>query len=164
MSANSVTPAVLFPVNKGIKVFEEEQFGPVVPVVSFSVSKTAIAEIEESNYGQQVSLFGNDSGKLSKLIDSLINLVCRININSTCQRGPDVFPFTGRKDSAVNTLSVSNALTRFAIPSFVSLKASEENDKILDEILKRDNCTSVNNMDGTEHEEESNPLKKLLNW
>ena len=26
-----------------------------------------------------------------------MNQVCRVNINSQCQRGPDTFPFTGRK-------------------------------------------------------------------
>ena len=28
------------------------------------------------------------------------------NLNSACQPGPDVYPFTGRKNSAVATLSV----------------------------------------------------------
>jgi hypothetical protein len=35
-----------------------------------------------------------------RLIDPLVNQVCRVNITSQCQRGPDVFPFTGRKDLA----------------------------------------------------------------
>ena len=39
-------------------------------------------------------------------MDPLVNQVCRVNINSQCQRGPDVFPFAGRKDSAEGTLSV----------------------------------------------------------
>ena len=59
----------------------------------------------ESNYGQQVSVFGNNESKIGPLIDSLVNLVCRVSLNSSCQRGPDVFPFTGRKDSAVATLT-----------------------------------------------------------
>ena len=33
-----------------------------------------------------------------------------MNLNSACQRGPDVYPFTGRKNSAVSTLSVYDAL------------------------------------------------------
>ena len=64
----------------------------------------------ESNYGQQVSLFGKDINTLSSLIDMLVNLVCRVNINSSCQRGPDLYPFTGRKDSEFSTLSVHDAL------------------------------------------------------
>ena len=66
-----------------------------------------------SNYGQQVSIFGSDPDQIARLIDPLVNQVCRVNINSQCQRGPDTFPFTGRKDSAEGTLSVSDASAGF---------------------------------------------------
>jgi len=33
---NFIFPAVLYPVNKTMRVFKEEQFGPVVPIVSFT--------------------------------------------------------------------------------------------------------------------------------
>jgi glyceraldehyde-3-phosphate dehydrogenase (NADP+) len=59
--------------------------------------------VTQSNYGQQVSLFGRDPDKFIKLIDPLANQVCRINLNAQCQRGPDTLPFTGRKDSAEAT-------------------------------------------------------------
>lgn len=77
------------------------------------ISKYCYDEIADSNYGQQVSLFGKDVYELSPLIDTLVNLVCRVNLNSACQRGPDVFPFTGRKDSAVATLSVHECIEVF---------------------------------------------------
>ena len=93
-----------------MKVYHEEQFGPVVPVVSFSDISEPLNDIAESNYGQQVSIFGKDSKSIGPLVDILANLVCRINLNSACQRGPDVYPFTGRKNSAVATLSVFDAL------------------------------------------------------
>ena len=47
------------------------------------------------------------SETIGRLVDPLVNQVCRVNINCQCQRGPDVFPFTGRKDSAEGTLSVT---------------------------------------------------------
>jgi len=40
-------------------------------------------------------------------------------------RGPDVLPFTGRKDSAQGTLSVTDALKVFSIPSVVAIKTKE---------------------------------------
>ena len=49
------------------------------------------------------------------LIDVLNYSVGRVNINSQCQRGSDVLPFTGRKSSALGTLSVSEALTTCTI-------------------------------------------------
>ena len=134
---NYIFPAVLYPVNKDMKVFHEEQFGPVVPIISFKDIEEPLDDIADSNYGQQVSLFGKDVTTLSPLIDSLVNLVCRVNLNSSCQRGPDVYPFTGRKDSAVSTLSVHDALRSFSIRTFVASKDNLSNNAILKELLEK---------------------------
>ena len=132
---NYIFPAVLFPVNKTMRVFEEEQFGPVIPVVPFKNISEPLDDIADSNYGQQVSIFGKDVKALAPLIDTLVNLVCRVNLNSSCQRGPDVYPFTGRKDSAVATLSVHDALRSFSIRTFVASKDNDYNNAILNELL-----------------------------
>lgn len=134
-SENYIYPAVLFPVTKEMRVYKEEQFGPVVPVKSFTDIQELLDEIANSNYGQQVSLFGKDIQEIAPLIDTLVNLVCRVNLNSSCQRGPDVFPFTGRKDSAVGTLSVHDALRSFSIRTFVASKDNSYNNAILEELL-----------------------------
>lgn len=135
VSENFIYPAVLFPVTKEMRVYQEEQFGPVVPVKSFTDIEEILDEIADSNYGQQVSLFGKDIEQIAPLIDTLVNLVCRVNLNSSCQRGPDVFPFTGRKDSAVGTLSVHDALRSFSIRTFVASKDNAYNNAILQELL-----------------------------
>ena len=135
ISNNYIFPAVLYPANEQMKVYKEEQFGPVIPVISFDDIDIPISFMAESNYGQQVSLFGNSEKKLGPLIDSLVNLVCRVNLNSSCQRGPDVYPFTGRKDSAVATLSVHDALRSFSIRTFVASKDNETNKEILRKLI-----------------------------
>lgn len=135
ISENFIFPAVLFPVTKDMNVYQEEQFGPVIPVKPFSEIEEILEEIADSNYGQQVSLFGKDISELAPLIDTLVNLVCRVNLNSSCQRGPDVFPFTGRKDSAVGTLSVHDALRSFSIRTFVASKDNPYNNEILENLL-----------------------------
>ena len=132
---NFVFPAVLYPVSEDMDVYKEEQFGPVIPVISFSDINTPINFMADSNYGQQVSLFGNSEEKLGPIIDSLVNLVCRVNLNSSCQRGPDVYPFTGRKDSAVATLSVHDALRSFSIRTFVASKDNPTNKNILRKLI-----------------------------
>jgi glyceraldehyde-3-phosphate dehydrogenase (NADP+) len=63
--------------------------------------------------------------------------VCRVNLNSSCQRGPDVYPFTGRKDSAVATLSVHDALRSFSIRTFVEAKDTAYTHAILQELLDK---------------------------
>ena len=137
ISDNYIFPAVLFPVNKTMRVFEEEQFGPVIPIIPFSSIDEPLNDMSDSNYGQQVSVFGTDINKLAPLIDTLVNLVCRVNLNSSCQRGPDVYPFTGRKDSAVATLSVHDALRSFSIRTFVASKDNAYNNAILSELLDK---------------------------
>jgi glyceraldehyde-3-phosphate dehydrogenase (NADP+) len=141
---NYIFPAVLYPVSKNMRVFEEEQFGPVIPVLSFNDIQEPLNDMAESNYGQQVSVFGSDVTTLAPLIDTLVNLVCRVNLNSSCQRGPDVYPFTGRKDSAVATLSVYDALRSFSIRTFVASKDSAYNNKILQELLDTKSSNFIN--------------------
>ncbi|MFT5679030.1 MAG: glyceraldehyde-3-phosphate dehydrogenase (NADP+) [Patiriisocius sp.] len=135
LTHNYCYPAVLYPVTKDMKVFHEEQFGPVVPIIPFSNIDEPLDAIADSEYGQQVSIFGKNTAQLGPLIDVLANLVCRININSACQRGPDIFPFTGRKNSAVGTLSVFDALRSFSIRTFVASKDNEYNNEILENLV-----------------------------
>ena len=131
-----VYPAVLYPVTDKMRVYHEEQFGPVVPILSFKEVSEPVQYMVDSHYGQQVSLFGTDSKQLAELIDPLVNQVCRVNINCQCQRSPDVFPFNGRKDSAEGTLSVFDALRVFSIRTMVAVKDMELNKKIMTEILE----------------------------
>ncbi|WP_431121339.1 NADP-dependent glyceraldehyde-3-phosphate dehydrogenase [Flagellimonas flava] len=135
-SDNYIWPAVLYPVTKDMRVYEEEQFGPIIPVVSFTDIEEPLDDMAESNYGQQVSLFGKDVYTLSPLIDTLANLVCRVNLNSSCQRGPDVYPFTGRKDSAQSTLSVHDALRSFSVRTFVAFKDNDLNNETIEQLLE----------------------------
>lgn len=133
---NLYYPAVVYPVNSEMKLYHVEQFGPVIPVASFKDISEPLNYVIDSNYGQQVSIFGRDSGRIAKLVDPLVNQVARVNINCQCQRGPDKFPFTGRKDSAEGTLSVSDALRVFTIRSLVAAKESGINKEIITEIVR----------------------------
>jgi len=130
-----VFPAIIYPVKKGMKLYTEEQFGPVIPVVPFDDLEETIAYLIESTHGQQVSIFSNDDQEVAELIDPLVNQVSRVNVNCQCQRGPDVFPFTGRKDSAEGTLSVVDALRSFSIRSLVATKLNENNKHLINAIV-----------------------------
>ena len=129
-------PAAVYPVAPQAKLYTQEQFGPVIPITTFDDVAEPIRYVEESNYGQQVSIFGSNPDEMADLIDPLVNQVCRVNLNSQCQRGPDAFPFTGRKDSAEGTLSVSDALRVFTIRTLVAAKEKELNKKIVNDIVR----------------------------
>ncbi|WP_281543076.1 NADP-dependent glyceraldehyde-3-phosphate dehydrogenase [Maribacter aestuarii] len=144
---NYIWPAVLYPVTKDMRVYKEEQFGPIIPILSFVDIEEPLDDMAESNYGQQVSLFGKDVYALAPLIDTLVNLVCRVNLNSSCQRGPDVYPFTGRKDSAQATLSVHDALRSFSIRTFVAFKDNNLNNETIEKLLE----TKLSNFVSTDY-------------
>jgi glyceraldehyde-3-phosphate dehydrogenase (NADP+) len=130
-------PAVMADVNESMRLYQEEQFGPIVPIVRFSDIQSPIDYVVKSNFGQQASIFGNNPKEIAHLIDSFCNQISRININAQCQRGPDIFPFNGRKDSAEGTLSVYDALRAFSIRAMVASKYEDANKTLIREILKQ---------------------------
>ncbi len=120
-----------------MRIYHEEQFGPVVPVVAFEDIQEPIQYGVESPYGQQVSLFTQNPAALGRLVDVFVQQVGRVNINSQCQRGPDTFPFNGRKDSAEGTLSVYDALRAFSIRSLVTFPTSSDQKSLVTDVLSQ---------------------------
>lgn len=131
-------PAVVTQVSLDSRLAHEEQFGPVIPIREFDRIEEVEDYVVNSDYGAQISLFGRDPKAIGAMIDRFSNQVCRINLNSQCQRGPDVFPFTGRKDSAEGTLSVFDALRSFSIRSMVAAKQDTSGKEIFRGILEGD--------------------------
>ena len=85
-------PAVVYPVKEGMKLYREEQFGPVVPVMSFEDLETALEYVITSEHGQQVSIFSSSPDQIGRLVDPLVNQVCRVNINANASGDRMCFP------------------------------------------------------------------------
>lgn len=130
-------PAIVYPVTEAMRLYREEQFGPIVPIMAFKDVETALDYVVTSDHGQQVSIFTSSPAAVGRLVDPLVNQVCRVNINCQCQRGPDVFPFTGRKDSAEGTLSVADALRSFSIRSMIATKETEASKALLRDVVQQ---------------------------
>ncbi len=137
-------PGIVYPVSEKARLYHEEQFGPVIPVVPFDDIEAPVRYVVNSHYGQQLSIFGKDPEMIARLVDPLVNQVCRVNINSQCQRGPDTFPFTGRKDSAEGTLSVSDALRVFSIRTLVAAKETALNRSVITKIVRERKSNFLN--------------------
>lgn len=129
-------PALLYPVTPSMRVYHEEQFGPVIPVVPYDDIQEVIDYVVTSDYGQQASIFGRAPDLIAQVMDALVNQVCRININSQCQRSPDTFPFNGRKNSAEGTQSVIDALRVFSIRTVVAARETDANREIVNDIVR----------------------------
>lgn len=132
-----MSPALLAGVTPEMRIAREEQFGPIVPVLAYR----DVSEVEEflasARFGQQVSLFGGDARALAPLAARCLAFVGRININSKCQRGPDHFPFTGRRDSALGSVSIEEALDRFSIRTVIAAPAHAEQLALWDALRPR---------------------------
>merc|ERR1712060_931973 len=124
------TPAVLYPVSPAMRVFSEEQFGPVVPVAPYRDIAEVHTAVRNSWNGQQAAIFTSDPAAAAPLVDMLSTVVGRINLNSQCSRGPDVFPFSGRRSSAMGTMSVTEAIRVFSVEVLLAFPDTHENRKL----------------------------------
>ena len=115
---NYFEPAILFPVDSSMRIFHEEQFGPIVPICTFKNTEDLIEKLELSEYGQQASVFSNKTDK--KLSQFLEHQFGRINYNLLCQRGPDYLPFSVRKKSGTESLGIKNTLKYFCTEVVIS--------------------------------------------
>lgn len=138
-------PSVVYPVAPASRLYLEEQFGPVVPVCKFELLEDVVDYIANSNYGQQVSVFGSDPAVIGPLLDILVNQVCRVNLNGPCKRGPDVFPFTARKDSAEGTLDIESAVRAFSIRTMVAAPVTDANRALVRNIITERTSEFLNN-------------------
>ena len=120
-------PALLSGVTPTMRIHDEEQFGPILPVMTFREEQEALDYVRHSRYGQQCSVFGSSPAQLTRLVTAAARWVGRVNINGKCQRGPDHFPFTGKRDSALGTVSIEEALRRFCISTVIATPEYPEN-------------------------------------
>jgi len=113
------TPAVVTGVTPAMRIFHEEQFGPTVPVASFTTVSEVLDALKTSWNGQQAAIFTASSWSAAPLVDSLSTIVGRININVACGRSPDVVPFSARRASGIGTMSITEALRAFSVETCV---------------------------------------------
>lgn len=115
-----LTPLIVDSVRSDMRLFDEEQFAPVLPVSRFADVGEVHAALKASWSGQQAAVFTADAARAAPLLDALATQVGRINLNMQCSRSPDVVPFSGRRSSAMGTMSVSEALRAFSIETVVA--------------------------------------------
>jgi glyceraldehyde-3-phosphate dehydrogenase (NADP+) len=133
------SPAVLYPVTSAMRVFSEEQFGPVVPIAPFSNISEVHDAVRASWNGQQAAIFTKDPKATAPLVDMLSTVVGRVNLNAQCSRGPDVFPFSGRRSSAMGTMSVSEAIRAFSVEVIVAFPDNDDNRKLAEAMEEETN-------------------------
>lgn len=134
-----MTPAIVFPVTSAMRLWTEEQFGPVVPVAVYDNINEVYDYISDMRYGLQAAVFTKDSEQAGEIIDILSTAVGRINVNTQCARSPDTFPFSSRRSSGMGTMSVTESLRAFSTETVIATKKTIGNEELISTLSSHSN-------------------------
>ena len=117
-------PAVVAEVTPAMRLYHEEQFGPIVPVAAFDDLDEVLQWQRRSPFGQQAAVWGQPETARA-LVRHLTRYVARVNVNDVCQRGPDSFGFSATDKSGFGTLSLREALLAFSRPVLLQARDAD---------------------------------------
>lgn len=105
---NYVEPTIIAGAGPGMKVFDEEVFGPVVTINGFSNFEQAVEMVNNSRFGLQAGVFTNNIAELEFAFGHLE--VGGVIHNDTPIFRTDHMPYGGLKDSGLGREGVKYAL------------------------------------------------------
>ncbi|MBV9823334.1 MAG: aldehyde dehydrogenase family protein [Actinobacteria bacterium] len=94
-------PTVLAGLSDGVRVVDEEQFGPVLPVIAYSDTEDAVRRANGTDYGLTASVWSPDLDRAAAVAARLEAGQVSINVHAGAVR-PDL-PFSGHKGSGLGT-------------------------------------------------------------
>ena len=66
-AASLMTPAIVYPVTADMRLWHEEQFGPVIPIATYSDLSQVFDYLSKTHFGQQAAVFTTNSATASPL-------------------------------------------------------------------------------------------------
>jgi acyl-CoA reductase-like NAD-dependent aldehyde dehydrogenase len=101
----------------GLRVVEEEVFGPVVVVRPYRTLEEAFALVNGSRYGLQAAIFTDSSRAIAEAYDELD--VGGLVVNDTPSVRSDAMPYGGMKDSGLGREGVAFAVAEYTVPKML---------------------------------------------
>ena len=105
-----IRPTIVRDVTDGSRIVDEEQFGPVLPVIKYSDTDDAIARANASEYGLGGSIWSGDLEKAYALADQMQSGT--VWINKHAELDPSI-PFGGAGMSGLGTELGEDGLEEF---------------------------------------------------
>ena len=116
-----VQPTVFEGVERKMKIFQEEIFGPVVCVLPFRDEDEAIAIANDTKFGLAGDIWSNDLRRIMKVAQG--TRTGTLWVNRHLNPGPEV-PFGGYKQSGLGRETGMEGLMEFLQTKHVSLQLS----------------------------------------
>ena len=117
-----IAPTILTATKPGMKIRDEEVFGPVVMVEPYEDFEEALAAVNHSRYGLQAGLLTNDSGRILTAYRELE--VGALIVGDTPSWRLDPMPFGGVKDSGIGREGLRAAIEEMTEPRMLVMHAA----------------------------------------
>jgi acyl-CoA reductase-like NAD-dependent aldehyde dehydrogenase len=109
-----MSPAILTGTKAGMKIRDEEVFGPVVIVEPYTDFEDALAEVNHSRFGLQAGLLTRDAGRILTAYRELE--VGALIVGDTPAWRLDPMPYGGVKDSGLGREGIRSAIEEMTEP------------------------------------------------
>jgi acyl-CoA reductase-like NAD-dependent aldehyde dehydrogenase len=109
-----ITPAILTGTRPGMKLRDEEAFGPVLLIEPYDDFEDALAEVNRSKYGLQAGLLTRDAGRILTAYRELE--VGALIVGDTPSWRLDPMPYGGVKDSGLGREGLRFAMEEMTEP------------------------------------------------
>jgi acyl-CoA reductase-like NAD-dependent aldehyde dehydrogenase len=113
-TGSMITPAILTGAKPGMKIRDEEVFGPVLLIEPYDDFEDALAEVNHSRYGLQAGLLTRDAGRILTAYRELE--VGAIIVGDTPTWRLDPMPYGGVKDSGLGREGLRFAIEEMTEP------------------------------------------------
>ena len=112
-------PTVLSKTQRGMKVVDEEVFGPVVVIEPYDDFEDALAEVNHSRYGLQAGLMTRDAGRILTAYRELE--VGAVIVGDVPNWRMDAMPYGGVKDSGMGREGLRWAIEEMTEPRMLAM-------------------------------------------
>lgn len=105
-----IEPTIVRDIKEGSKLVDEEQFGPVLPVIKFSDSEDVIRRANGTTYGLGASVWSSNAQRAREVANRIE--AGTVWINTHLDLAPHI-PFGGAKQSGIGTEFAEEGLAEF---------------------------------------------------
>jgi acyl-CoA reductase-like NAD-dependent aldehyde dehydrogenase len=118
-------PTVLDRVTREMRLYHEESFGPVAPVIRVRGVEEAVRVANDTEYGLSAAVFGRDVNRALEVARRIESGICHIN-GPTVQDEAQI-PFGGMKASGYGHFGGRAAINEFTELRWITIETQPQN-------------------------------------